>query len=111
INAGDTYFTCADICIGTNCPPPSDAGAPTDASVPPSDAGHSHDAAPQPTPSPTPSATGTPSGTPTPSPTPLEPTDESGGCSVGVGAAGSSGLAIVALGAALLGVRRRRRVS
>ncbi|MBK8216627.1 MAG: lytic polysaccharide monooxygenase [Myxococcales bacterium] len=111
INAGDTYFTCADICVGTNCPPQSDAGAPTDASVPPSDAGHSHDAAPQPTPSPTPSATGTPSGTPTPSPTPLEPTDESGGCSVGVGAAGSSGLAIVALGAALLGARRRRRAS
>jgi MYXO-CTERM domain-containing protein len=28
VSAGDTYFTCADICIGTDCPPPAaDAGA------------------------------------------------------------------------------------
>lgn len=108
ITAGDTYFTCADICIGTNCPPKTDAGAPSqDASAPVDDGGHSHDSGVSPTPTPAPTPTTPPTGTGT---APATPTDSDGGCSMApLGAAGTSGLALVGLGAALvLAVRRRR---
>jgi len=112
INAGDTYFTCSDICIGTNCPPKTDAGAPGDASAPVDDGGHhDHDAAPSPAPTgtnpgPAPTATGT---TPAPGGG-LEPTDGDGGCSTSpVGVAGSSAFALAGLGAVVVTLARRRR--
>lgn len=112
VMAGDTYYTCSDICIGTNCPPQSDAGAPVDASVPPSDAGHEHehDAAPSPTPTsstPTPTPTSTSAG---PSST-IEPADDSGCATSPIGVAGSSSLALFGLGATIVALGRRRRRS
>ena len=114
--AGDTYFTCADICVGTNCPPIVDAGAP-DSST---DSGSSSDSC---GPSPTPTDSGTPTPTPTgtgttPTPTPsgttqpqtLEPADDQGGCASAPGGRGSlAGLFLVGAAAAIVGVRRRRR--
>lgn len=112
INAGDTYFSCADVCIGTTCPPKSDAGAP-DASAPPveDDAGHhDHDASPAPSAtgtSPAPTPTGT---TPTTPGGGLEPGDSEGGCATSpIGIAGTSTVALGALGAAVVAFARRRR--
>lgn len=110
ITAGDTYFTCSDVCIGTTCPPKTDAGAgPSDASAPVDDGGHSHDhdaATPGPTP------TGTATGTPAPTSTTLAtaaPTDADGGCSTSpLAAGGAGGMGLLAVGAAAVAIARRR---
>jgi hypothetical protein len=111
INAGDTYFTCSDICIGTTCPPKTDAGAPgpSDASAPVDDGGHSgHDAGTPPGPTPTGTATGTPAPTST-TPATAAPTDADGGCSTSpLAAGGAGGMGLLAVGAAAVAIARRR---
>ena len=110
IAAGDTYFTCADVCIGTTCPPKIDAGAPgpPDASAPVDDGGRPGlDAGTPPRPTPTGTATGTPAPTST-TPT-AAPTDADGGCSTSpLAAGGAGGMGLLAVGAAVLAVARRR---
>ncbi len=97
--AGDTYYSCADVCIGTTCPPitvtdaGADASSPADASTTTTD-----DAGPVTT-RPDGGSSGVPIGT--------TPSDD-GGCSTGgSGVFGLAGVG-VALGAIL---RRRRRAS
>ncbi len=109
--AGDTYFTCADICVGPACvdagappdasaPPPEDAGVtPTDsgAGVPP--AGPAEDSG---------GAVGDAGGAPR-APRTLLPPDDAGGCSSAPAPVGSLGLLLGAgLGAVALARYRRR---
>jgi MYXO-CTERM domain-containing protein len=114
--AGDTYFTCADICVGTNCPPMVDAGAPDSSadSGPATDSGGPTPTASG-TPTPTPTGTGTtptptPTGTSTAQPQTLEPADDQGGCASAPGGQGSlAGLFLVGVAGVVVGARRRRR--
>jgi hypothetical protein len=111
IAAGDTYFTCSDVCIGTTCPPKTDAGAPgpSDASAPVDDGGRSPGPdAGAPGPTPTATATGTPAPTST-TPATAAPTDADGGCSTSpLAAGGAGGMGLLAMGAAVVAVARRR---
>lgn len=107
--AGDTYFTCADICVGAGCvdagaPPAPDAGAPpppppptptssTDSGAPQGDAGTSPGPA-------APSSSG---------PRTLLPPDDAGGCSTAPPPVGALGLLAVAGLAGLVVARRRAR--
>ena len=114
ITAGDTYFTCSDICIGATCPPKGDAGPPPpDASVPTTDGGP-NPPGPDTGPSPTPTGS-SPTTPPTTAPTGSGGassglSDAEGGCSSApLEAGGASGMAFLAASAALVIVARRRR--
>lgn len=111
--AGDTYFTCADICVGTECadagaPPAPDASAPPPVEPPPAPDGG---AGPAPS-SPAPSSDGGGSGDGEGTPRTLLPPDDSGGCSAaalpvhGFGWLAGAGLAVAIAGLARRRVRR-----
>lgn len=108
--AGDTYFTCADICVGTACtdagaPPPPDASAPPPPPPPPSDSG----VGPGPTPVDDAGASPAPAAPSASGPRTLLPPDEAGGCSTAPPPVGALGLLAVAGLAGVVAARRRAR--